>query len=163
WDVSLSNYVSEQVAQGKKLNYSYRLPYEQKHLRFRDIKKSDKQSFIFFDSKIEMDRIFIESQILPFLRNANTLVLDHGSHYLLTFLQKLGVLKQFVTSIVENDCFMSMVDVDFESSSIWNFQKGEWMIREANDYISGAAYLKKAVNIDQHKLAKDLLDVIAES
>lgn len=158
WDSSLSNYVSQQIFMEKNLNYSYKMPYEQKHLRFYEVPKNSKQHFILYDSKIEMDRIFIESQILPVFKNSQVLTIDHGSHYLLTFLQKLKILKQFLVSIIEQQKFMDLSQIDFESSAIWNLQKGKWLLEEKMDYTTGIIYLKKSINLDPSKQAKKILE-----
>lgn len=158
WDISLSNYVNQQIVQKKPLSYSYNLPYKQRHSRFKDIKKSAKKHFIFYDSKIEMDRIFIENQILPVFKNSKVLAINHGSHYLLTFLQKLKVLKPFLVSIIEDGEFMDLSHIDFESSAIWNFQKGKWLLEERIDYMAGITYLNKSISLEPSKQAKEILE-----
>lgn len=125
------------------------------HSEIGETETSIHPPLIIYDPIQDADRRFVRNCILPAYPNAKMLSMPFAGHLIAEALLEIGLLKDFILRII-NDDQTSYVDFSKYESSYWNAELGYEKIR-TNDLPSAAAFLKKSLLIKNNFLHLDKL------
>jgi len=126
------------------------------HRPIKDNPISSKPPFVLFDPTYKVDVTMFEEQILPAYPNAHVWKVPHASHPSLHLLLELGVLKDFVLTIVRENRFIDQ-HLPFESSALWHYERADWLAREQQDVSGAIEHLRRSLAIKKRSDAYILL------
>jgi hypothetical protein len=126
------------------------------HRPMKDNPISSKPPFVLFDPTYKVDVTMFEEQILPAYPNAHVWKIPHASHPSLHLLLELGVLKDFVLTIVRENRFIDQ-NLPFEQSALWHYERADWLAREQQDVSGAIEHLRRSLAIKKRSDAYILL------
>lgn len=116
----------------KKDNYSHIVF---RHKDLKDVPQSGTPPLILFDPYREEEARFIDRWVTPAYENATLLRIPYAGHTVLDTMQKSGVLKDFITTYVEEREIIPF-ELEEENSYIWHAEKGRKLLAESEYKIS---------------------------
>lgn len=125
------------------------------HLNIVDTPRSSYPPLIIYDPKQEIDSRFLHDYILPAYEFARLVEMPFAGHLIAEALLEVGLLKDYILSIINNDS-ASAVDFSEHKSSYWNAEIAYEKLK-SDDYFSAAYHLKKSLTIRHNEIHLDQL------
>lgn len=129
----------------KKKAYSH---IDFQHLELKDVPRSKTPPLVLFDPFREEETNFINSWVTPAYSNASLLRAPYAGHTVLNTMQESGVLKEFITSYIEEEKIISF-QLRQEDSYIWQAERGRKLLSESR-YEEAKEHFETSLKIRQN-------------
>jgi len=131
------------------------------HREIADNPKSPLDPVILFDPRRSGDKLVIEKLVRPAYPNAKYIELPFAGHTVLQTMQHSGVLKQFMTELIENDV-IGKIDLKTHGSSIWHREFGRSLVY-AESWSEAEYHLRESLALEEHKYTLQFLALVLDA